>query len=61
MRSGRRDTFRRRRSRDDRAEVGHHVSAILQKLGVHSRREAANKLATLDATDPGRRAVSQIS
>jgi hypothetical protein len=33
----------------------------LQKLGVRSRREAANRLATLDATDHGRRPVSQIS
>ena len=41
--------------------VDHHVSAILQTLGVRSRREAANQLATLDATDQGRRAVSQIS
>jgi hypothetical protein len=33
----------------------------LQKLGVRSRREAANRLATLDAADHGRRPVSQVS
>jgi hypothetical protein len=34
----------------------------LQKLGVRSRREAANRLATLDAADHGRRRpVSQVS
>ena len=33
----------------------------IAEAGVRSRREAANRLATLDATDHGRRPVSQIS